>query len=275
MNLSNKNTCFIYKNDLKFNDKINLEDSEFDSDSVKIIYNNFKNKPKIELRLEDCKIENYKYLDFSKLDINNEYLLKLFDLEKIKKILERIEFLDLSHNKLTILPNLDKYSNIIYLNISFNNIEEDICDNNLIELTCDNNKIKSIKSNKLTHLNASNNNITSINVPNIKILILNYNKLNWIQSYLNLTYLECINNEINNIDNMINLEELYIGNNNIRNISNMPKLQILNCIINPLDKIKYFPNLKMLMSSTSKVSSQYVVINISKIKSDFIINFNV
>jgi hypothetical protein len=45
--INNKNKCFIYKNDLKFNDEINLENSEFDSDGILSIYNDYKKKPKI------------------------------------------------------------------------------------------------------------------------------------------------------------------------------------------------------------------------------------
>lgn len=268
-----RNTCFIYKNDLKFNEEINLEDSEFESDTVKKIYNNFKSKPKIELRLEDSKMENYKYLDLSKLDIDDEMLLKLFELNRIDKILKKIEFLDLTHNKLKTLPNLKNYPNILYLSVSFNQINQDIEDNNLLELTCHNNNIKSIKSNKMTHLNASNNNIEYIDVPKINVMVINYNKLSWIPSYLNLRYLECIGNQITKIDSMRVLEELYIGENKISNISNMPKLKVLNCVSNPIDKIKYFSNLKTLMSSTAKVSSQYQISNISKVKADFMINF--
>lgn len=268
-----KNTCFIYKNDLKFNDNIDLENSEFESDSVKYIYDNFKNKPKIELRIEDSKMENYKYLDFSKLDIDDEQLMRLFELERIKYILKKIEFLDLSHNKLTMLPNLKKYPNIYYLSVSFNIINQHIHDDNLLELTCHNNQIKSIKSNKLTHLNASYNDIEMIDVPNINVLIISYNKLIWIQSYLELKYLECIDNQINKIDNMYNLEELYIGNNKVVNISNMPKLKVLNCINNRLEKIKFFPKLETLMTSIPKVSSQYNVSSISKVKNDYVINF--
>jgi hypothetical protein len=271
--INKKNTCYIYKNDLKFNDEINLEESEFESDSVKKIYNTFKNKPKIELRMEDSKMENYKYLDLSKLGIDDNQLIRLFELEKINQILKQIEFLDLTNNELTSLPNLKKYPNILYLNVSFNQINQNIYDDNLLELTCHNNQIKSIKSDKLTHINASYNNIDFIDIPNINILIISHNKLNWIPSYLELKYLECINNQINKIDNMLYLEELYIGQNNINSISNMPKLKVLNCVENPLDKIKFFPNLKTLMSSTCKVSSQYVVSNISKIKSDFVITF--
>ncbi len=270
-----KNKCFIYKNDLKFNENINIESSDFESDVVKSIYNNFKSKPKIELRIEDSKLENYRYLDLSKLEIDDTYLIKLFELKRIVHILYKIEFLDLSNNKLTKLPDLKKYPNILYLNVSFNLIDQDILDDNLVELTCHNNFIKSIKSKKITHLNASNNVIDKLDTPNIKVLIISYNKLNWIHSYINLVYLECIENHIKQIDNMLELEELYIGNNNLSNIKNMPKLKVLNCVKNPIDKIKYFPNLKILMASTCKVSSQYILSNMEKIKSDYLINFKI
>lgn len=275
MSTNKSNTCFIYKNDLKFNENLDMQSSEFESDAVKSIYNNFKSKPKIELRIEDSKMENYRYLDLSKLEIDDKYLSQLFELKKINYILNKIEFLDLSNNKITKIPDLKNFPNILYLNVSFNLIDHDIVDNNLIELTCHNNLIKTIKSKKLTHLNASNNLINSIDVPNVKILIINYNKINWIPSYINLSYLECIDNNINKIDNMLELEELYIGNNNLTNIKNMPKLKVLNCVGNPIDKIKYFPNLKTLMSSTCKVSSQYILSNMEKIKSDYLINFKI
>lgn len=270
-----KNMCLIYKNDLKFNNNLNLQESEFESDNIKLMYNNFKNKPKIELRIEDSKIENYTYLDLSKLEIDDLHLLKLFKLEIIINLLKQIEFLDLSNNNLTQLPDLFKYPNILYLNVSFNNIEQHIVDNNLIELTCHNNKIKSIKSNKLTHLSASNNQIEILDIPEINILIISYNNLNWIPNYINLKYLECVENQINKIDNMLELEELYIGNNNLVSIKNMPKLKILNCVNNPINKINYFPKLKTLMSSITKISSQYIVLNISKVKSEYLINFDV
>ena len=195
-----KNTCFIYKNDLKFdlnldnndvnndvnNDFNNIKNSEFDTEEIKTIYNNFKNKPKIELRIEDSKLENYKYLDLSKLEINDLYMFQLLGLEKIKNILKKIEFLDLSNNKLSFIPNLSDYPNILYLNVSFNEITNDITNNNLLELTCHNNNITSINSNSLIRLSASNNNITLINTPNIEMLIINSNRLEWIESYLSL-----------------------------------------------------------------------------------------
>jgi hypothetical protein len=49
-----------------------VEISEFDkyedgdiTIDVEKIYNNFKDKPKIELRLEDSRMENYNYLDLN------------------------------------------------------------------------------------------------------------------------------------------------------------------------------------------------------------------
>lgn len=270
---SKRNTCFIYKNDLKFNDELDLEQSEFESDSVKRIYKDFKNKPKIELRIEDSLMENYRYLDLSKLDIDDIQLTKLFELSRIKNILKRIEFLDLANNKLTSLPDLSKYPNILYLSVPFNMINQHIEDNNLLELTCHNNYIKSVKSNKLTRLNASNNQIEMIDIPNINMLIISHNKLLWIPSYLDLKYLDCIGNQIKKLDNMINLEELYIGGNNVNSISNMPQLTILNCVSNPLEKIKFFPKLKTLMTTIPNISSQYNVSNISKVETNYLINF--
>jgi len=220
-------------------------------------------------------MENYKYLDLSKLEIDDNYLIELFELERIKYILNNIEFLDLSNNKLKKMPNLNKFQNIIYLNVSFNEIDESIDNNKIIELTCQYNKIKFIKSNSLKRLNASNNEISSIDIPNIEVLIINTNKIDWISSYTELTYLECIDNNLIKIDNMIELEELYLANNNITSIKNMPKLKLLNCVGNPINKINYFPNLIMLVTSIPNISSQYLISNISKIKSDYLINFKI
>lgn len=270
--MNNRNTCVVYKNDLKFDD-FDLQTSEFESEDTRQIYQNYKSKPKIELRIKDCEMENYEYLDLSKLDLTDELLYKLFSLKKIINILKKITFLDLNNNKLTIFPNLNSYPNIKYLSISFNNINGPI-DNNIIEeLSCEQNKITSIRSKTLLKLSGSNNMISSIDVPNIKLLIINNNKLNCIPSYLNLKYIECIDNQISSLDNLVNLEELYIGSNQLTNLDYLPKIKVLNCINNPIDKIKYFSNLNILLCSTMKISSKYKVSNITKIKKDYLIHF--
>jgi hypothetical protein len=262
----------IYKNDLKFTDNIDFEKSEFDSEMVQNLYTSHKNKPKIELRITDSEMEKYEYLDLSSLDLDDGLLKKLFALDKIKFILSKIKFLDLSSNNLTKVPDLTKYKNIIYLSISKNNIDGSIIDNNLVELTCDFNKITKIESQSITKLSANNNVIETINIPNIKVLNANNNQLSEMAEYCNLEYLECICNKIKNIKNLFKLQEIYIGNNQLENISNMPNLLILNCVTNPIKKINFFPNVKLILSSTPIVSSRYLIENITKMKEDYIIN---
>ena len=273
MNDLTKNKCYIYKNDLKFNNNIDLEHSDFESDDIRLIYDNYKNKPKIELRIKETEMENYEYLDLSDLDIDDQYLIELFKLERIKNIIEKIIFLDLSSNRIKQMPDISKYKNIIYINLSNNKLTGSIIDDNIIELTCHNNNISEIKSKSLLRLNACNNLITELLLPKIEVLIINFNKLNYLQSYINLKYLECINNQLFTINNMINLEELYVGTNNIVSIESMPKLKLLNCTNNPIDKINFFENLNMLVTSTPNISSKYKIININKIKKDYLINF--
>ena len=277
MNIKKK--CILYKNDLKFNENINLEDSEFESDDIKIMYNDYKTKPRIDLRIKDSELENYEYLDLSKLDMDDNILEKLFELEKIKVILLKIKFLDLSNNNLKVLPNLLNYKNIIYLNISSNkisgNIDSNNINNNLIELVCDSNSIKFIEILSLERLVASNNIIENVCIPNIKMLIINNNKLSRIDNYNRLYYLECMDNNIKFIDNMENLEELYVSNNNIINFNKiMPKLTILNCTKNPINKIGYYSKLNFLVCSTSFISSKYNIQHMSKVKDDYFISIN-
>jgi len=270
--------CILYRNDLKYieNDDLNIEQSEFESENTETIYNEYKKRPKIDLRIKDSELENYEYLDLSKLEIDDNILNKLFNLEKIKNILNKIKFLDLSNNNLNNIPNLENYKNIIYLNISINKIEGTIINNDLIELVCDDNNIVCIKSNTLERLVASNNFIYKINIPNIKILIINNNKLINIDKYEKLEYLECIDNKIEVINNMENIQELYISHNNITKIGdNMPKLIILNCAKNPINKISYYEKLTFLLCSTPYISSKYNISNMSKMKDDYIINFNI
>lgn len=269
-----KNKSIIYKKDLKFNDDFDLENSEWESDVVKEIYREHKNKPKIELRLQDSASENYEYLDLSKMALNDELLTELMELDRIKKILKKICFLDLSNNELTYKPDISQYPNIIYLNVSHNKINGCLNDNNVIELSCEYNKITSIISSSVTKLSASNNLLYNLVTPQVKVLVVNNNNLEHIDNkYDNLEYLECINNKIKTIDNFVKLSELFVANNMLESISNLNSLRVLNCVNNPIRKINYTSNnLKMLMTSTPIISSKYKINNISKIKNDFFID---
>jgi len=271
--MSTKKT-FVYKNDLKFNESFDIENSEWESEVVKDIYNDYKKKPKIELRIKDSEMENYDYLDLSRLSLNDELLNDLFNLAKIKNILKRIKYLDLSNNDLTTMPNLLDYPNIIYLSISYNNIKGIVNNNNIKELSCEFNKITNIISNSITKLAASNNLIKNINIPNIQVLVISDNLLNSIDEYSDLNYLECINNKIKLINNLGSLKELYIANNGLEKLGGVSNLSVLNCAKNPINKIGYFKNIRMIVCSTPLVSSKYKIINISKVKDDFFIEID-
>ena len=262
----------IYKNDLKFSENFDFEKSDFESDFVKNLYSSHKNKPKIEMRITDSEMEKYEYLDLSSMNLNDEVIEKLFSVERIKNILQKIKYLDLSTNNLTKYPNLSKYKNIVYLSISKNKICGSIIDNNLIELTCDFNNISEIQSNSITKMSANNNKIKSINVPNIKVMHINYNSIDELDEYFNLEYLECIDNKIKTIKNLFKLQEVYIGNNLLETVENMPSLLVLNCVNNPIKRINYFENLQLILSSTPMISSKYKISNITKIKNDYLIN---
>ena len=236
----------IYKNDLKFNDDI-TEDSDFDTDNIKEMYSQYKKKPKIELRIKDSELENYNYLDLSNLGLDDELLSKLLKLDKIIFILEKIEYLDISSNKLTKTINLDKYKNIIYLNISRNEICGAFEDNNIIELNCEYNNITSVVSNSIQKLNACSNNITIINVPKVKILLINDNKLNKLDTLEHVEYMECINNNIKTVGKFNKLKEIFIANNLIEDIDEMNELAILNCVNNPIKRIKHVGKLNIIL----------------------------
>ncbi len=269
-----RNKSTIYKNDLKF-DNFDINSSDFESENVREIYQNYKSKPKIELRIKDSEMENYEYLDLSNLEIDDNILLELFQLKKIKNILRQIKFIDLSNNKLVKYPDLSEYSNIIYKSFSSNKIIGDIIDNNVIELSCDYNKIKKFKSKSVTKLNASNNYLEYLEVPNIQFLVINHNRIDQLNTYSDLEYLECISNNIKSINGLENLTELYIANNDLDLIEQLPKIKVLNCTNNPIKKIGYFKKLNLLVCSTPKISSKYVVKNLSKIKKDYLMNFDI
>jgi Leucine-rich repeat (LRR) protein len=262
----------IYKNDLKFSDNLDIENSDFETDDIKNMYNDFNKKPKIELRIKDCELENYNYLDLSDLSLTDNLLNKLFKLEKIKNILSKIEFLDLSNNNLTTLPQLivnNKYNNILYLNIARNSITTDIINDNLLELSCEFNKIKKIESKSLIKLSSSNNELFIINTPKIEILVINNNFIDSLSSFENLEYLECINNKISKISNMNKLTELFISNNKLVEIDKLQNLNILNCTDNPIKKIKFFENISTIMCSTSLLSSRYKIKSINKVNNKY------
>lgn len=266
--------CPIYKNDLKFNN-FKYAEKDGQSEKVKNLNMEYENKPKLLFRIKDCEMENYEYLDLSNLSMDDDQFEKLCGLDVIINILNRIKFLDLSTNDLHKMPNISCYKNIIYLNVSNNKISGSINNNLYIEFTCDHNLIETINSTSITYLSASNNKITSICVPNIQTCMINHNLLDNLNNLSKLTYLECSDNKIINIQNNMLLKELFIADNLLETIKNMPSLKILNCVNNPLNKIAYMSNIDTLFCSTNRISTQYKINTISKIKNNYVIKFHV
>lgn len=227
----------FYKNDLKFYDKTDA--TEMEDDFTKELYNKYKNKPKIELRIDECIRENYNYFDLSHMKLDNKLLEELFNLKEIDELLSKIYFLDLSNNILTHIPDLKKYKNIKCIDISYNKIKGNIINNNWTELVCKHNHIETIKSESLEKLIASDNNIEELDTPNIKLLVINNNKLKELLECDQLNYCEIMNNRLEKINKMDNLTELYIADNNIKEFTELAKIKILNCANNKIEKIPY------------------------------------
>jgi hypothetical protein len=280
----------IHKNDLKFISRIDIKNNViesdiyekheckneiiFDCEETENLYNVYKNKNKIDLRLKLSKDEKYEFLDLSSLKITNKSLKKLFSLDIIKNILQKIYYLDLSDNRLEIIPDLHKYENIKVLNVSYNNIQGHINNNNYVELVCKNNKINSITSSSLEVIDASQNEITYINTKNVTYLCISNNQLSEIENYKNLEYLECAYNKISILSGFECLKELYVSNNILYTLDDMENLEVLNCIGNPIDKINYFPKMSMMIISTHNISKKFKIINAKKVENDYFIRTN-
>jgi len=270
--MNNKKPTF-YKNDLKFYDK--TDDTEIEDDLTKELYNKFRNKPKIELRIDECIRENYTYFDLSHMKLDDEIINNLFKVQNIKQILSKIYFLDLSNNKLTKIPEINKYTNIKCINISHNNIDGEIINNNWIEISCENNKITNIISNSVERLVASNNKINKINTPNATSIIINDNEITDLDSYNNLEYCEIMGNKLKKINDYENLTELYISNNYVSELGNLNNIKILNCVKNKLEKIPYYSTMHAIVSTTPLISKKYQVENISIMNNDYVISIKI
>jgi hypothetical protein len=240
---------------------------------VREIYEKNKGRPKIEMRIDDCISENYEYLDLSSLKLNNEYLNKLLEIPRIKDLMIKIKYLDLSQNNLNEYPNIKKYPNIIYLDIHSNKINGMIEDNNIIELTCFNNNISFIKSDSMLRLLGDKNILEKINTPNVKKLIVNYNKLIKLDNMINVLHIEATDNNLIEIINMPQLKELYVTNNNIYNIDHLNMIEIVNLINNPIEKLKYFENMECIICNNNLcISNKYNIESMNKLRNNLVIN---
>ena len=176
-------------------EEINL--SDYNPETKKIILSNFKNYTKLEVfRCEDNNLTELPNLPNS--------LIELY----------------CSNNELTELPDLP--NSLIYLECYYNNLTElPILPNTLIYLNCHHNNLTELPNlpNLLEHLNCSYNNLTELlNLPNLlKFLMCNNNNLTELPNLPNsLTWLYCKDNKL--YLTYPNLEIKTINKTNLKNI---------------------------------------------------------
>lgn len=140
--------------------------------------------------------------------------------------------LTLSNKKLSILPLLTEFSNVIELNVSCNSLE------NI-------NEIQHLKS--LKKILCQNNKLTSIPlVDSLEEINCFHNQIVSISDYKNLKRIYCTYNKIVSISQMDSLTTLECSMNNIKTLPCFPKLIYLDCEHNPLSKIPYMEQLEIL-----------------------------
>jgi Leucine-rich repeat (LRR) protein len=163
---------------------------------------------------------------------------------------ETLEYLNCSYNKLKTL-NLfnDSHINLKYLDCSHNKIIEiNHLPKTLTELDISYNKIVIIPElgNNLIKFNCGFNKINFISEilpPNLKILCVNYNRLEKIFIHKNIQYLDCSYNLILILDFEENssLKFLYCQSNMLKKLVLPDSIKYLECQSNQLEMISSFP----------------------------------
>lgn len=180
-------------------------------------------------------------LAFGEVNVIQEDSLDRNEIEESSLIFHKLESLNLQNNNLTMLPTF-YLPKLVYLNLAWNAIES--LNNtflsgstNLREVTLNGNKITHIGNvfngcNELESLDLTDNDIKSIedgslNLPNLKELLLGGNNLNMLDSlnlpnllHLDLSYnkFTTLNDSFLNLNCSDNIKEIILKGNNIVHI---------------------------------------------------------
>lgn len=250
----------VYENDLKFSEHIDPEKSIWYDKNVqdKFLSNEVKT---LEYRLNECKKNNYEYLDISYLNLESiPDLTKHTDYQKIKNI----KFLFVNDNKIKEIDNsLEQFKNLEVLDISCNQLRKiKSLPNSLVELVCHNNKLTLICSSKcLLTLDCSFNRMEKINeYSSVKNLMCENNNITEIETFLNAKHMTLKNNPLKKINGSPNLEFLNIENTLLScELPEMPKLKWLICHNTNITGIKNLYNLEHIeMTKCSLLEIPYL-----------------
>ncbi len=206
---------------------------------------NVKLKERIEFESENNKI--------IKLDLSN---MNLTEFPEFAYSFKNLLFLNISNNKLKILPQIENFPNLIELNARNNEIKKFFsyrpeCRSKLRNLELGHNKIKKIEPFALNMflglkiLNLEYNRIEKINVLDdmeLKIVKLNHNKLNEIRwNTKRVEELSLQNNRLKKLSDFpASIKKLYLHNNQIKNINflNHSTGESISIYGNPVKSIK-------------------------------------
>ncbi len=244
--------------------------------------------------MDDNQIENINVLNrLYNLEIISAFKneIKMVDFES--EILDKLIKLNLDYNKIESLSiNTPNLKELFLENNKLNHLPESVCKwrqlelvylnkNNLQNLDC------LIFSSKLHKMEVNDNQISNVdvlinNLPNLKEIELNNNKIkqvNFKNDHYILVRLDLANNQIDNIDlsKLINLKRLDISFNRIKNIDSLRNLVELTRIeaqnneIEDISVLESLKNLIILSFSNNKIKSIESIKNLNKL---LIINFN-
>lgn len=271
----------LYPNDLKY-----IEYNKIDLNKVKDLPNDYDFST-LQSRIDACIKSDHKMLDISHLNLT-QFPSSVCNLSKL-------QYLFMSHNKISKINDLSFYKDLIVIDLSYNNLTAiPLLPNIVEELVISHNNIENatLKYNYLKRLDISNNKLISLSfIESLEILNCDDNKLTKIDTYPQLKKLSCERNNISVIHPQPKLRILYADNNKIKTILNFPKLKelfcndnnivlinkldcinILSCIHNKLNTIEFFPTLKELVcdfNDNVSLSNEYAIKN-SKVYKDYI-----
>ena len=246
----------VYRNDIKFKKYRNIDSSRATwTDDVKQDYKD-KDTDSIEYRLEECKREKNETLDLSHMQ--KECFEQLFTNKYFLSIKTIIQHIFAKDSDLYILPNLSSLINLQTLDVSCNklNVLPEL-PKSLEELIVNENRLTFIDSElpKLLRFNGADNILTQIKYnESLERIHINNNPIDNIPQLSNLYFLDASHTKIKNIYPMRKLKYLDVSYTDITIIPEMPCLEYLQCNETRVSDISVLKSLNSLVIVNSKIN---------------------
>lgn len=251
----NKTPYPVYRNDIKFRKHRDIDTSRAVwADDIKQDFHN-KDTDSIDYRIEECIREKGEMLDLSHM--NKDCFKMLFSNKTFPKIKHTLQHIFAKDCDLDMLPDLNCFVSLLTLDLSCNKLtvlpklpetlEELIVNDNLIT------KITTLMPN-LLRFNGDNNLISNMTFSkSLERIHLKNNPISQIPQFENLYFLDISTTKINKLYSCPNLKYLDISFTQITELPSMDSLQVLVCIHSNLFDITKLKNLYTLDMAGSKI----------------------